>query len=194
MREAQHLDAKVAEQLARNTSRRHARRRLTRGRSLEHVADVGVPVLQGAGEVGVARPETGDGLWLEAFLGGGHLGGPVDVVLVLEHERHRAADGKTATDAADDAGNIGLDLLPPASAMPALAAGEVAAQVFLGDLETRRKALDHHCQLRPMGFARGQKSQHTGDHRKKASLRNRAAGSDFMEKIEPACQEPWKSP
>src|SRR5712664_3012684 len=50
-------------------------------------------VLQCAGQVRMAWTQAGNRLRLVAFLSGGHLGGPVRVVLVLEHEGDRAADG-----------------------------------------------------------------------------------------------------
>src|SRR6266540_5809716 len=163
--EAEDLDAEVAEQLARDASGGNARGGLARGRALEHVADVGVAVLQGTREVGVPRTQAGHNLGLEAFLGGGHLGGPVDVVLVLEDEHDGAADRVAAAHAADDPGDVGLDLLPAATAVASLATRKVAAEVVLADLKPGRQSLDDDRQLWPMWFARGQETQHSGDHR-----------------------------
>ena len=99
------------------------------------------PYLRAPGKVRVAGAQLGHRLRGKALLGGGHLRGPVHVVLVLEHQGHRAADGETAAHAADDAGEVGLDLLAAAAAVAALPAGEVAAQVVLRDLQALRAGL-----------------------------------------------------
>src|SRR6267378_8449443 len=112
----------MAEQLACNAAGSHPRRRLARRRALEDVADVGVAVLERARQVRVSWPQLGHRLRGIALLGSGHLCGPVDVVLVLEHERHRAADGETTAHAADDARDVGLDLLAAAPSVAALTA------------------------------------------------------------------------
>src|SRR5579872_6426818 len=70
LREAQDLDAEPRQELARHAPRRDAGRRLARGRPLEDVADVGVAVLQGAGEVRVPRAQAGHDLRLIALLRG----------------------------------------------------------------------------------------------------------------------------
>ena len=110
-------------------------------------------IFQSAGKVGVTGAQARHRLGLKAFLGRRHLGRPVDVVLVFEHERDRAADREPAPHAADDARDVGLDLLPPAAAVAALPAGEIAAKIFCGDLEARGQALDHDCELRSVRLA-----------------------------------------
>ena len=109
----------------------------------------------------MARAQPRDGLWREAFLRRGHLGRPVGVVLVLEHQRHGAADGEAAADAADDAGEVRLDLLAAAPAVAALAARKVASQVVLGDLKAGWQAFDDDRQLRTVRFAGGEESKHS---------------------------------
>ena len=161
LREAQDLDPEVSQQLAGHAARGHARRRLACRGALQDVADVGVTVLQGAGQVRVTRPQPGHRLRLDAFFGRGHLRRPVGVVLVLEHQGHGAADGEAAAHSAHDAGEVGLDLLPAAAPMTALPSREVAAQVVLRDLEAGRQALDDHGQLRAVRFARGQEPEHS---------------------------------
>src|SRR5438105_4877199 len=96
----------------------------------------------------MARPQPGDDLRLITLFGRRHLRRPVHVVLVLEDERHGAADGESAPHAADDPRDVRLDLLPPTAAVATLPAREVAAKVFLADLETGRQTLDHDGQLR----------------------------------------------
>src|SRR5207248_7071272 len=93
-------------------------------------------------------PQTRHDLGLEALLGRRHLGGPVHVVLVLEHQRDGAADGEAAAHAADDARDVGLDLLPAAASVAALPSREVAAKILFGDLEAGGQALDHDRELR----------------------------------------------
>ena len=160
LREADHVDAEVAEQLAGDATRGDPGRRLSRRRALEHVADVCVAVLERPGEVGVPRPQPGHDLRLVAFFRRCHLAGPVDVVLVLEDQRDGAADRVAAAHAADDPGDVGLDLLTSATAVTALPAGKVAAKVLLGDLETCRQTFDHNRELGSMRLPRGQKSEH----------------------------------
>src|SRR5437016_12835149 len=92
-------------------------------------------VLEGARQVGMARPQPGHDLRLEALFRRGHLRGPVHVVLVLQDERHRAPDRESAAHTADDPRDVRLDLLPPAAAVAALPAREVAAKILLADLE-----------------------------------------------------------
>ncbi len=83
------------------------------------------------------------------------------MVLVLQHERHGAADRESAADAADDASEIRLDLLTAAPAVAALAARQVASEVVLGDLQAGGQALDYDGQLRPMRLAGGEESEHS---------------------------------
>ena len=82
------------------------------------------------------------------------------MVPVLEHERHRAADGEPAADTAHDPSEIRLDLLAAAPPMAALAAREVASQVVLRNLQAGGQALDDDGELRPMRLAGGEKSKH----------------------------------
>src|SRR5450759_3779901 len=108
----------------------------------------------------MARAQPCHRLGLVALLGGGHLGGPVRVILVLEYQRDRAPDRHPATYAADDPSDVGLDLLTSPAPVSALTAGEIATQVVLGDLESRGNSIDDDGQLRAVRFARGQQSQH----------------------------------
>ena len=58
---AQHLDAELRQQLARQRSDGDARRGLARAGTFEHVADVGQVVLERAGEIGMAGPRPRHG-------------------------------------------------------------------------------------------------------------------------------------
>ena len=95
-----------------------------------------------------------------AFLRGAHLRSPVHVILVLEHQGDGAPDGHATTHSAHDSSDVCLDLLAAATTMSALPPSKVAAQVLLGDLESRWKSVDDHSQLRSVRFAGGQPSQH----------------------------------
>ncbi len=158
--EAQDLDPEMGQQLARDAACSHARRGLSCRRTLQDVPDVGVPVLQGAGQVCVPRPQSRHRLGLVTLFGGGHLRRPVHVVFVFEHQRDGASDRHAAAHSAHDARHVGLDFLATPATVAALTAREIATQVFLGDLEPGRKSVDDHSQLRAVGFARGQPSQH----------------------------------
>ncbi len=83
------------------------------------------------------------------------------MVLVFQHERDGAADGESAADTADDASEISLDLLTAAAPVAALAAGQVASQVVLGDLQAGGQALNDDRQLRPVRLAGGEESEHS---------------------------------
>src|SRR3979409_1792885 len=95
-----------------------------------------------------------------ALLGGGSLGGPFRVVLVLEDQGDRAPDGDPTPHPAGDPRDIRLDLLPAAAAVPALTACQVAAQVFLRDFQSRGHAFDDHGQLWTVRFPGSPPSQH----------------------------------
>ena len=58
-RERPALDAELAQERPRDAAGRDPGRRLARGRALQHVADVVEAVLEGAGQVGVARAGRG---------------------------------------------------------------------------------------------------------------------------------------
>ena len=58
-RERPDLDAELAQERPGDAAGRDARRRLARGRALEHVADVVEAVLERARQVGVAGPDAG---------------------------------------------------------------------------------------------------------------------------------------
>ena len=59
-RERPDLDAELAQERPGDAAGRDPRRRLARGRALEHVADVVEAVLERAGEVGMTGPDAGD--------------------------------------------------------------------------------------------------------------------------------------
>src|SRR2546430_8549689 len=108
----------------------------------------------------MTRPHTRYDLGLEALLGRLHLGGPFHVVLVLDHHRDGAADGEAAAHAADDSGDVGLDLLPATAPMAALPPGEVATKILFGDLETGRQAFDHDRELGSVRLPGSQPPEH----------------------------------
>src|SRR5260370_917289 len=160
--EAQILDPEMRQQLPRDAARRHAGRGFTRGGALEHVPDVGVPVLQRTGEVRMAWSQARDRLGLVALLRRGHLRRPVRVVLVFEDKGDRASDRHAAAHAAHDARDVGLDFLAPPASMAALTPREIAPQVLFGDLESPGNSVTHPSHPRPLRSTRGQPSQHSG--------------------------------
>ena len=118
----------------------HARRGLARRGALEHVAHVGVAVLQHAGQVGVARARQVDLVDLGVDRPRVHPLLPVAVVAVVDPQRHRAAERAAVADPGDHVGAVLLDLHAPAAAVAELAPREVAVDVLRGQLEPGRAA------------------------------------------------------
>ena len=157
------LGSSLAQQGLGERSRGHARGGLTGARPLEHVAQVGGPVLEGAGEVRVAGPRVAQ----PAPLAGGvrlglrrHDVFPVLVVLVADQQRHRAAERAAVAHAREHLGRVLLDLHAAAAAVAALAAPQVGVDPLALDGDSRRKALDHDAERGSVRFARGEKAQH----------------------------------
>ena len=117
------------------STRRDACRGLARAGPLEDVADVGVAELQDAGEIGMAGTRQVDLIDLSVDQPRVHALLPVGVVTVLDQENDRAAEGAAVPDAAANDRPVGLDLHPPAAAVPQLAARKVGVDV--GRLQSR---------------------------------------------------------
>jgi hypothetical protein len=99
---------------------------------LHHPGEVGVP---GARKVDLLdRLLDGPGV---------HALGPVLVVAVGDQQRDGTAQRAPVPDAGPDLRAVGFDLHPPPTAMPELAARQVAVDVAGSDLEARGQPLDH---------------------------------------------------
>ena len=135
---------------------------LARRGALEHVADIGEAELLHAREVGVAGAR-------EVHLG--HVGldrprvhplFPVLEVAVGDLERDRAAERAAVADAGGDLRGVLLDLHPAAAPVAELAAGHVAVDRLLVELEARGQALHDRGQARPVRLPGGDDMQWHG--------------------------------
>ena len=137
------LDAERGEEAAGERAGGDAGRGLAGAGALEHVADVGVAVLLGADQVGVAGPRQVDLVGLEALdRPGVHPLLPVRVVAVGDQQRDRAAEGAAVADAGADLDRVGLDLHPAAAPVAELAARHVAVERLAVELQPGGHALD----------------------------------------------------
>src|SRR5690606_20575907 len=122
-------------------------RGFTRAGPFEHVADVAVAELPGAGEVGMAgtRRVHADDLLFDLGVDrpGVHPVFPVLVVAVGDQQRDRAAHRLAVADAGAHLGGVGLDAHASTPSVSQLAAGHVAVYAFAIQLQTGRKTLDN---------------------------------------------------
>ena len=168
------LDAQFAQKGAGDGTGGHSRRGLPGRRALKHVPNVVEAVLQGTGEVGVARPDPGDRhRSLVALAGGvvecgrrrvieglhGHHLGPVLPVAVAHQEQDRRAEGRAVSDATQDLGPVLLDRLAGATAVALLAPDQVERDFVGRELQAGRNTLDRHPQGRAVRFAGGQEAE-----------------------------------
>ena len=156
------LHAQLTEEAPAHSARRDARRRLSRARALENVADVVVVVLERAREV--ARAPAAASLRLRRRpvprLDRHHLA-PILPVLVHEEERDRAAQRLAAPHAREDADAVVLDLHPPAAPIAMLPPRKIRIHVVLEQGQPRGHPLDDRHQPLPMRLPRRQKpNQH----------------------------------
>ena len=135
-------DPERAQELLGDRSGRHPGRGLAGARALEHVADVGVAVLEEPREVGVAGPRRVHLLDLGVDGPRVHPLLPVRVVAVGDQERDRAAERAAVPDARADLDRVALDLHPAAAAVAELAPRHLAVDPLAGELEARGNALD----------------------------------------------------
>jgi hypothetical protein len=114
---AQHLDAEFAQQRLGHGAHRHPRRRFAGAGALQNVARVVEIVLDGARQIGVARPRTRHRLALVlAALDVFHRQrfGPVLPVLVADQNGHRRADGVGMAHAGHDLRrSVSIFMRPP---------------------------------------------------------------------------------
>ena len=125
-------DAELRQQLAGERAGGDARRGFAGAGALEHVADVVVPVLERAGEIGVAGPRPRD---VGAVGAGGafrhllldvHRLLPVDPVAIADEQRDRRAGRAAPAHAREDLGAVAFDLHAAAAAVAALAPPQLA--------------------------------------------------------------------
>src|SRR5215472_12860399 len=156
--EAAHCDAEHTEILTCDLSESDTHRRLSGARALEHVTQVGVPELQTAGIVRMTRTRPRDRL---AAAGQRiHERAHVLVIAVADDDAERRSERHAAAKAGEELDRVVLDLLPPASAMPALPRGEGRIDRRDVQAQTRRDAVDDAHERRTMRLARGHVSDH----------------------------------
>ena len=110
---------------------RDPRSRLPRARPLERVAQIAMAELDGSGEIGVAWSRKRD--FVPALVGrlDRHARRPrLRVIRILDEDRERCAHGHAVAHSREDAGQLGLDLHPPAAAVAELSALQVAGDVL----------------------------------------------------------------
>src|SRR5438067_2123288 len=158
---AQDRDAELRQQALGHAGHGHARGRLAGAGALQHVADVTMAVLHGAGEIGMSGPRPRHFLLRRARLGhrDTHRRLPVLPVAVGDAQRDRRAEGGAPADAGQDVDLIALDLHAPTAAVAALAAGEVAVDVGLSQRQAGRDTVDDGDQCLTVGFARGEEAE-----------------------------------
>jgi len=150
------LDAERGEEAAGDRAGGDAGRGLAGAGSLEHVADVRVPVFLGADEVGVPRPRQVDLVGLEPLdRPGVHPLLPVGVVAVGDEDGDRAAERAPVADPGADLDGVGLDPHPATATVAELAPRHVAIERLAVELEPGRHALDDRDQAGPMRLACG---------------------------------------
>jgi hypothetical protein len=155
------MAAQLGEKLLGDSADGDSSGRFARAGAFEDVTNVVKVVLHRPGEIGVARPKTGDAfdLHLVADGFGGPLHGPVHPVAVLDPEGDGRAEGKSVANASHDLGVVRLDLHAAATAIAALATAHVGVDVGLGEREAGGQTLDHHGKALAVAFARGEEAE-----------------------------------
>ncbi len=161
-------NAEAAEQLSGQRAGRDAGGGLARAGALEHVADVGVAVLDRAGEVGMARSRPrhvgtilGAGRALRHLRLDVHRLLPVHPVAIANEQGDGCAGGDAVAHAGEDLGAVAFDLHAPAAAVAALATTELQVERVDIELKARGHAVDRDDERLAVRLARGQKSEHS---------------------------------
>src|SRR5205814_8918809 len=118
---AEHVDPDGAQEGPRDAAGRDARRGLARARTLDHVADVLVTVLERSGKVRVSRPQPRHRVRRLGDRRHAHDALPVHGVAVRDPHGDRRAGGPSLPEAAGDASAVPLDALPRSASVPELA-------------------------------------------------------------------------
>ena len=156
-----------AEQLARQRAGGDAGCGLARAGALEHVADVFVAVLDGAGKIRMARTRPrdfgapGSGCGLRHLALDVHRLLPVHPVAIANEHRDWRAGRSAVADAGEDLGAVALDGHAPPTAVAALPASELRVQRIDIDVESGGHAVKRDDERLAVRFARAEKSQHS---------------------------------
>ena len=149
---AARADPERFEKLCADGAEAHAHRRLSRARTLEHIAQIALTILQRTGVVGV----TGTGIG-EGFTGAGnwiHQRAVVLVVAVAYHDRNRRAECFAPAHAGEKFDFVALDFHALAATVPALAACQGFIDPFDVEVEMRGQPVEDTDERRSVGFAR----------------------------------------
>ena len=162
------------------------RRRFARAGALEHVADVVVPVLERAGEVGVAGTRPRDRPARSAPVGAGRRLRPrrassaASSPSPCSESAARSAAGRHAVaDAGQRLGAVRLDRHAPAAAVAALAPPQFAVIASKSMRQAGRHAFENRHERLAVRFAGGEKSQHSQSFYPKKLRRPWSAERDF---------------
>src|SRR5439155_5357018 len=161
LRLAQHVRPDQTEYGLRAGARGHARRGLTRARTLDDIADIFVPEFQRSREVGVTGAKSRHRIGRLGHRLDAHDALPVRRVAVVDLQGDRRAGRATLADTAGDAHRVALDLLPSPAPVSELPAPEVCVDLSGRHRESRRHAVDDREDARPVRLAGGEEP-HTG--------------------------------
>ncbi|OPZ96655.1 MAG: hypothetical protein BWY71_01872 [Planctomycetes bacterium ADurb.Bin412] len=151
-----YFHAQLSQQLAGDSANRHPGRGLPGAGTLQDISNVPVTIFQNPGQVGM--PGAGPGhhsLVHPGVLLRRHHLRPVGPVFIFNQYGYRATQSNTAPHAGQKTRHVGLNLHPGATAISALAAGQLRVNICGGKSQPGRQALDHSNQSRPVGLSSG---------------------------------------
>ncbi len=135
--------------------------RFAGGGALEHVAGFGEVVLQGSGEISVARPGRSNAFVLRGIALSDRQGFlPVLPISIFKLDRDGRADGHPLTDAGKNVGGIALDLHAAAAAIALLATPEFTIEEGLVNFQSGGHAGKEGDQSFAVGLSRCEVAQH----------------------------------
>ena len=154
-------------------------------------------VLDGAGQVGVARSRPRHGCPVRAGRALGHRRLdvhrllPVDPVAVPDQQRDRRAGRVAAPHAGQDLRTVALDLHPAAAAIAALAALELSVERVDVEREARRQAVHGDDERLAVRLTSGEKSEHLRSilYEETARSRGRRGGWRSLARRHGACTD-----
>ena len=156
---AENLHVNGREERLRQRSGHHAGGRLSRARSLQHVARVVEPVFLHAREIGVTRARSGQFLRRSPRTRR-HLLLPLRPLGVQDLYRDRRTERSPVAHAPDEANDVALKAHPGASAETETAPRQFLGHVFVADREACRQALDDDTQRRTVTLTSREEAQH----------------------------------
>ncbi len=150
----------LVEHPPRGRGQRDAHGRLARAGPLEGIAQIFVPELDGAGQVGVAGARQRHQLARIVDRLDRHARRPgFEVIGVLDQHRQGRPQRAPMPHAREDARLLRLDGHAPAAAVPQLAALQIALEVLGEQAQPGGKAVEDADQRRPMRLARGEETK-----------------------------------